>query len=85
MKAINLVTSQIIKGWNNDRWEMKLKEKDLTTKVEENFQQMLCPKGYKCLMNMTQMIKSKDEAFSTITLSEGEANEARILNLDDVN
>ena len=46
---------------------------------------MLCPKGYKCLMNMTQMIKSKDEAFSTITLSEGEANEARILNSNDAN
>ena len=36
-------------------------------------------------MNMTQMIKSKDEAFSIITLSEGEANEAKILNLDDAN
>ena len=64
---------------------MKLEEEDLTTKEEENLQQMLCPKGYKCLMNMTQMIKSKDEAFSAITLSEGEANEARILNSDEAN
>ena len=39
----------------------------------------------KCLMNMIQMIKSKDEASSTITLSEGEANGAKILNSDDAN
>ena len=26
---------------------MKLEEEDITTKVEENLQQMLCPKGYK--------------------------------------
>ena len=48
---------------------MKLRGKGLRTKEEENLQQMLCPKGYKCLMNMTQMIKSKDEASSAITLS----------------
>ena len=46
---------------------------------------MLCPKGYKCLMSMTQMTKSEDEAFSAITLREEEANEARILNSDDAN
>ena len=46
---------------------------------------MLYPKGYKCLMNMTQMIKFEDEAFSAITLSEGEANGAKILNSDDAN
>ena len=46
---------------------------------------MLCPKGYKCLMNMTQMTKSEDEAFLAITHSEGEANEARIFKLDDAN
>ena len=46
---------------------------------------MLCPKGYKCLMNMTQMTKSKDEAFSAKTLSEREANEARIFNSDEAN
>ena len=39
----------------------------------------------KCLMNMSQMIKFKDEASSTITLSEREANGAKILNLDDAN
>ena len=64
---------------------MKLEEEDVTTKVEENLQQILCPKGYKCLMNMTQMIKAKHEAFSAITLNEGEANGAKILNLDDAN
>ena len=36
-------------------------------------------------MNMTQMTKSKDEAYSTITLIEGEANGAKILNSDDAN
>ena len=46
---------------------------------------MLYPKGYKCLMNMTQMTKFEDEAFSAVTLSEGEANEARILNSDEAN
>ena len=35
--------------------------------------------------HLSQMIKSEDEAFSTITLSEGEANEVRILNSDDAN
>ena len=39
----------------------------------------------KCLMNMTQMIKSKDETSSAITISEGEANGAKILNSDDAN
>ena len=64
---------------------MKVKGKGLRTEKEENLQQMLCPKGYKCLMNMTQMKKSKDEASSAITLSEEEANEARILNSNDTN
>ena len=36
-------------------------------------------------MNMTQMTKSRDEVYSTITLSEGEANEERIINSYDAN
>ena len=39
----------------------------------------------KCLMNMIQMIKSKHEASLVTTLSEGEANGAKILNSDDAN
>ena len=39
----------------------------------------------KCLMNMIQMIKSKDEASLAITMNEGEANGANILNSNDVN
>ena len=46
---------------------------------------MLCPKGYKCLMNMTQITRSEDEAFSAKTLSEREANEASIFNLEEAN
>ena len=34
---------------------------------------------------MTQMIKSKDEASSAITLSEGEANGVKMLNSYDAN
>ena len=64
---------------------MKVKGKGLRTEEEENLQQMLCLKGYKCLMNMTQITKSEDEAFSTKTLSEREANEARIFNSDEAN
>ena len=36
-------------------------------------------------MNMIQMIRSKDEASSAITLSEGEANGAKMLNSDHAN
>ena len=64
---------------------MKVKEKGLRIEEEENLQQMLCPKGYKYLMNMTQMTKSEDEAFSAKILSEREANEARIFNSDEAN
>ena len=63
----------------------EIKGKGLRTEEEENLQQMLCPKGYKCLMNMTQMTKSEDEAFSAKTLSEREAIEERIFNSDEAN
>ena len=46
---------------------------------------MLCHKGYKCLMNMTQMTKFEHEAFSAKNLSEREANEERIFNSDEAN